>query len=226
MKILKNTVSLFSCFFLIFQSFLAFGQKGVKNTPVAQIQEVTKEIDTATSVIQWKGTKKLINDFHEGTLQIASGSIKIIGDDQLDSGNVVIDMKTISSTDLKGEYKGKLEGHLKNSDFFDVSKYPQATFKFTKENVTPLKGKKFLIEGTMTIKERSHEWPIEISFDSDSTNLKNAKKATGVLSFDRTKFGISYNPEVSDSILATLEKKVKEKIISNTITAKLNISFR
>ena len=36
-------------------------------------------------------------------------------------------MSTITATDLEGEYKGKLEGHLKSDDFFGVEKFPTAT---------------------------------------------------------------------------------------------------
>jgi len=36
----------------------------------------------------------------------------------------VVDMPTLVSNDLQGEYKGKLEGHLKSDDFFGVEAHP------------------------------------------------------------------------------------------------------
>jgi len=36
-----------------------------------------------------------------------------------------MDMSTITVTDLSGESKGKLEGHLKSEDFFGIAKYPK-----------------------------------------------------------------------------------------------------
>ena len=44
-------------------------------------------------------------------------------------------MNTINTEDLSGEYKNKLDGHLKSDDFFGVKQYPEASLKFTK--VTP-----------------------------------------------------------------------------------------
>jgi hypothetical protein len=39
---------------------------------------------------------------------------------QLVGGSFVLDMTSINATDLTGEYQQKLNGHLKNGDFFEV----------------------------------------------------------------------------------------------------------
>jgi hypothetical protein len=44
-------------------------------------------------------------------------------------GTFVLDMTSINATDLQGEYQQKLNGHLKNGDFFELIN--TATFKIT-----------------------------------------------------------------------------------------------
>ena len=42
-----------------------------------------------------------------------------------------MDMTTINTTDIEGDYKNKLDGHLKADDFFGVEKHNTATLVFT-----------------------------------------------------------------------------------------------
>ena len=55
-----------------------------------------------------------------GTIALKSSEL-IFKNNTLKGGSFVIDMTTIACTDLTGEYKRKLEGHLKSDDFFSVS---------------------------------------------------------------------------------------------------------
>ena len=71
------------------------------------INKDKKVIKTDVSKVVWKGYK--VTGSHEGTIAIQSGSL-IFEDDKLTSGEFVIDMTTINTTDLEGEAKGKLEG--------------------------------------------------------------------------------------------------------------------
>ena len=86
-------------------------------------------IDTEKSMITWKGYK--VTGSHEGIISIKSGHLNF-DKDILTGGNFEIDMSTIIVTDLEGEYKGNLEGHLKSDDFFGVTKFPSASLNFTK----------------------------------------------------------------------------------------------
>ena len=78
-----------------------------------------KEINTKNSSVLWKGEK--VTGSHEGTIMIKSGFLKF-EKKKLIGGEFEIDMTSLVCTDLSGEYKGKLEGHLKADDFFGVSK--------------------------------------------------------------------------------------------------------
>jgi polyisoprenoid-binding protein YceI len=67
---------------------------------------------------------------HDGTVNVKSGNL-VLKNGAVVGGEFVLDMTTINSTDLSGEYQGKLNGHLKNGDFFEVEKFPTATYKIT-----------------------------------------------------------------------------------------------
>ena len=42
----------------------------------------------------------------------------------LTGGSFEVDMTSINVADLTGEYKAKLEGHLKSDDFFGIETFP------------------------------------------------------------------------------------------------------
>ena len=138
-----------------------------------------KDIKIKNSKVVWKGYK--VTGSHEGTINIKSGSLSF-NDGKLTGGECSIDMTTLVSTDLTGEYKGKLEGHLKSDDFFGVEKFPTATLIFTDVKV---KGKNsYNITGDLTIKGKTNPVTFEISI--------YGSKATTSLKIDRTKYGVKY----------------------------------
>ena len=102
-------------------AFVVFSFKG------ADVEK--KEVKTDQSKVVWKGYK--VTGEHEGTVDLKAGTLTFEGN-KLTGGNFVIDMTTIGATDLEGEWKVKLDGHLKSNDFFGVEQHPTATFKITK----------------------------------------------------------------------------------------------
>ena len=69
------------------------------------------EVNTQKSSVKWLGKK--IGRQHEGNVQLKSGSFEL-QDDKIVEGNFVLDMTTITNTDLENEnYNQKLVGHLK-----------------------------------------------------------------------------------------------------------------
>src|SRR5688572_27348396 len=108
---------------------------GLSAGPVALAKTLT--VDTAKSVIKWKGEKKLVDSAHNGTLKLKSGTVVTDDKGQVTGGEFLIDMSSIEDLDLaaKPDSKKKLEGHLKSDDFFNVEKWPTA--KFVVKKVTP-----------------------------------------------------------------------------------------
>jgi len=138
-----------------------------------------KEIKVENSKVVWKGYK--VTGSHEGTIAIKSGYLNF-NKDKLTGGAFVIDMSTITNTDLEGEYKGKLEGHLKSDDFFGVDKYPTASLILTK--IKPTGKNSYKVTGDLTIKGITET----VSFDLSVYG----NKANASLKIDRTKFDVRY----------------------------------
>ncbi|WP_303315568.1 YceI family protein [Flavivirga abyssicola] len=143
------------------------------------IDKNKKEIKTDKSKVVWKGYK--VTGSHEGTIAIQSGFLNFEGD-KLTGGEFVIDMTTINTTDLDGEYKGKLDGHLKSDDFFGVAAHPTAKLVFVKVKTT---GKNsYEVTGDLTIKGKTNPITFAISVYGN--------KATATLKVDRTKYDVKY----------------------------------
>jgi polyisoprenoid-binding protein YceI len=139
---------------------------------------IKKKINAAQSSIEWKGEK--VTGSHNGTIKLKEGYLEMDGD-ALTGGMFVVDMTTIEVTDLEGNSKGKLEGHLRSDDFFGIKNHPTATLVVT--SATPAKNG-YKVEGKITIKGTTE--PITFNL------VKNGDTATAKLVIDRTKFGIRY----------------------------------
>lgn len=138
-----------------------------------------KAIKVDKSNLVWKGYK--VTGSHAGTIAINSGSLTF-KDDKLTGGEFTIDMTTLESTDITGEYKGKLDGHLKSDDFFGTASFPTATLSFTEVKAT---GKNaYEVTGDLTIKGKTNK----VTFDFSVYG----SKANATLKVDRTKYGIRY----------------------------------
>ena len=138
-----------------------------------------KEIKTDKSKLVWKGYK--VTGSHEGTIAIKSGSLTFDGS-KLTGGEFVVDMTSIVCTDLEGQSKGNLEGHLKSDDFFGVANHPTATLVF--KNVKASGKNAYDVTGDLTIKGKTNPVMFTISIYGN--------KATATLKVDRTKYDIRY----------------------------------
>ena len=150
-----------------------------------------KAIKTDKSKVVWKGYK--VTGSHEGTIAIKSGFLSFKAD-KLTGGEFVIDMTTINTTDLEGNWKNKLDSHLKSDDFFGVATYPTATLVF--KNVEASGKNAYSVIGDLTIKGKTNPVRFTISIYGN--------KANASLKIDRTQFGIEYK---SASIFENLKDK-------------------
>ena len=138
-----------------------------------------KEIKTDNSTVTWKGYK--VTGSHYGTVALKSGHL-VFDEGKLTGGEFVVDMTTIVTDDLEGEYKGKLEGHLKSDDFFGVEKFPTSKLVFT--NVKSTGKNSYEVTGDLTVKGKTAPVTFEMSIYGN--------KATANVKIDRTIYDIRY----------------------------------
>ena len=144
---------------------------------------------TSDSKVQWTGTKVI--GLHQGIVKIKAGNIRM-KDQKLVGGHFIIDMTTITCTDIPDSdpiTKKKLENHLKGEDFFDVANYPTAKFEIDEVRVHPDNPAKTLVLGNLTIKAITKRWKIEVEPTTQTDKLLIAQAD---LRFDRQQFGVAY----------------------------------
>ena len=186
-------------------------------TVAASTDAVTYKIDKANSVVDWKGSKP--TGFHTGTIHFMDGAA-MVKDGKLESGKFVLDMNSITVTDLKaGDGKEDLEGHLKGTGekasedhFFNVGKFPKGSFEVT--GVTEENGKA-MITGNLVLKEisKSITVPATITNDNDSMTIKSEP-----FMINRTEWNINY---ASKSVFEDLKDKFVDDNIELTVTVKI-----
>ncbi len=150
----------------------------VAATTVAFTTPMKKRIDIKESTIEWKG-KKILGS-HTGTINLKEGYLEVEGDDLI-GGMFVVDMTSLKNTDLSGENRAKLEGHLKSDDFFGVATYPTATLVI--KSATK-KGNVHTVNADLTIKGATN--PITFELIMGETAARTSLK------IDRTQYGVRY----------------------------------
>jgi len=162
-----------------------------------------------SSDVHWWGYKiaKTEASSHDGTVKVKSGNL-VLKNGAVVGGTFVLDMTSLTSTDLSGEYQGKLNGHLKNGDFFEVEKFPTATYKITSVKKNTNKDYNFVVNGNLTVKGKTApvSFPAKITSANGVVTLESDK-----FSFDRQKFDVAYKSTMQD-VMVKDEVDMKVKI--------------
>ena len=161
--------------------------KNLKTVAVALIAVVsftvnaqtTKKVNVEKSKIEWLGKK--VTGQHNGTINLKDGAL-VFKKDKLAGGNFTVDMTTVNVTDLQGEYKGKLEGHLNSDDFFGVAKFPTAALVF--KTIADKGNNVYTVTADLTIKGITNPITFDITTTKDTATTK--------LLVNRTKYDIKY----------------------------------
>lgn len=165
-------------------------------------------IDTTTSVVEWLGTKPVGK--HHGTFKIKNGEFSI-ADNNITAGKFTIDVNSLTDLDMEGDQKANLENHLKSADFFDVAKYPNASFEITGvEAVSGDSTATHKISGNLTLKDSTKN----VSFPAKVAVNDNKVTATANFNIDRTQWGMFYGNDQS----------LGDKFIRPEVNIKLNIN--
>ena len=158
--------------------------------PPATARDGVYRVDTEKSAVEWIGRN--INNRHYGRIAISGGEC-VLANGLPVSGRFVLDMNSITNLDLQDEgWRGMLHRHLKSEDFFDVERYPTATFEL--RGAAAIAGStpgtpNMEIAGSLTIREttRSICFPAMVAPQQDGT-----LKAQAALDIDRTLWNVCY----------------------------------
>jgi polyisoprenoid-binding protein YceI len=137
-------------------------------------------VDVTKSTLKWHGEK--VTGEHFGLLNLKAGSMQM-KNNQIAGGEFVIDMNSITCTDLTdATYNAKLVNHLKSDDFFGVAKHPEAMIVIVKS--APFLNNEATVEANLTIKNITQ--PVTFKVKQDG------KAYLADLVVDRSKFNVRY----------------------------------
>ena len=147
--------------------------------------------------VTW-AAQKLTGDGHNGTLHIESGKFKMDGG-QVTEGMVVFDMARMEVSDLTGEDKASLEGHLQSGDFFNVETYPKAVLNVS--GITE-EGGQATLAATLTMNGKAADYSIPVTVvEADVPGDLKGLAIQGKFLLDRTKHDITYHSKTFDDKL-------------------------
>ena len=165
----------------------------------------TKKVDAAKSSINWLAKK--VTGQHNGTVNLKEGVLVFKGA-KLVGGSFTADMTSLTSTDLTGEWLGKLNGHLKSEDFFSTEKFPTATLVF--KTIAKKGADVYAVTADLTIKGITKP----VSFELTTT----ANSATTKLMVDRTVYDIRYGSK-------SFFESIGDKAIDNEFELTVSLKF-
>lgn len=171
----------------------------------------TFAVDTENSSINWTGAK-FTGDQHTGTISISEGALMAEGS-TLVGGSFVIDMTSITNSDLPEDKQGKLVGHLTSGDFFEVETFPVAKFEIVEvTEVSGNPGQTHSVTGNLTMKDitKSITIPTKLSVQDDVVKALSSKFV-----IDRTEWNVMYG--------STAAGVLKDKAIQNEIGLQVSL---
>ena len=144
----------------------------------------TFEIQKESSTVNWTGKKVL--GLHTGTINISSGQIDI-SNGQMDGSEVIIDMTSLSITDISDPQTLRdFRNHLWNDDFFSIDTYHTASLKIQHGELVG--DNEYELTGQLTIKDITRP----VTFRAKIEILTDFLYSTGELQIDRTLYNIRY----------------------------------
>ncbi len=151
---------------------------------------VKLDFDETSSKIEWVGSK--VTGKHEGGFRRFRGTVSLVDNDfEKSSVTVEIDTDSIYSD------SDKLVEHLKSADFFEVGKFPKATFTSTAVKKGGEKGASHTVTGNLTL----HGVTKSISFPATiRSGAGGGIEVDAEFSINRKDFGIVYAGKPDDLI--------------------------
>lgn len=136
------------------------------------------------------------------------------------SGTIAVDKEKIQNSSVNIDIQvaniitgvPKLDEHLQSATFFDVTKFPNATF--TSQKVSPIKNGKFTVEGMLTLHGVSKPVTLHVTKNSFAVNQMTKQNAVGfsaTADIKRSDYGVSaYIPGLSDTVKLDIEVEAQQ----------------
>lgn len=194
--------------------------KHAKTKDAAKV-EVVKNSKTGTFKNVVAGSHMTWRATHLGGLQPRFGKVGLknaeflVNGGKVTNATVVVDLNslTVESFPAGSQQIAKLEGHLKNADFFNTPTYPTAKFELTdiKEGSGDFNS---VVTGNLTIKDKTKS----ITFNAN-VNVANDKVSiiSEDFSVNRTDWDLTYNTEGTVGV-------PKDYLIANDIGFKIDVT--
>lgn len=158
----------------------------VEQAPAATANSLS--ITPANSKVEFVGAK--VTRSHDGGFKDFGGKLELADPVEQSQIDLTIQTASVFSDDPK------LTKHLRSPDFFDVDKFPTATFKSTE---IKKEGEGHVISGDLTL----HGVTKRVSFPATVTVSDAEVKAMSEFSINRKDFGIVY-PGMPDDLIRDL----------------------
>ncbi len=153
-------------------------------------------ITPENSKIEFIGAK--VTGQHHGSFGKFSGSVDYAGQPEKSRVRITIDVDSITTDDPK------LTAHLKTADFFDVARYPQATFESTEITPGGEGGATHTIKGNLQM----HGVTKSITFPAKIAVAPDAITVDSTFAINRKDFEINYagaqDNLIRDDVVLTL----------------------
>jgi polyisoprenoid-binding protein YceI len=160
----------------------------------------TLDVDAANSTIGFVGSK--VTGKHEGKFEKITGKVTL-ADGKAEGGSVTFEIDTTSvKTDAED-----LDKHLKQADFFDVEKFPKATFVSTGIKAGGEKGASHTVTGDLDLRGVKKS----ITFPATITITPEGATGTAEFSINRKDFGIVIEGKKDDLIRDDVLMKITLK---------------
>lgn len=148
-------------------------------------------VDTAQSIVRWRGTKFGGRGAHAGSVRVRSGLLQYdAGKAQIAGGRIELDMRSIAVTDMplaERSARAKLTNHLLAADFFDVRRFPSSVFVI--DRARHHGGNLVRLEGMLTLRGVTRPFALEATVWSfEPTRLH----ATARAMIDRMQWGVAF----------------------------------
>ena len=153
------------------------------------------------SKVEFTGAK--VTGKHEGSFETFEGTIGLVNNDPTMSAvQIAIDLGSLT---IKPP---KLAGHLKSADFFDVAKFPKATFSST--TIRPSSGTStYNVTGRLDL----HGVNKPLTFPAIIRMAPDSVEAEGELTINRKDYGIVY-PGMPDDLISD-DVSIKLRIVGH-----------